>query len=59
MTKAIVARNVAWNSAGTITHLLAGFVLSPFLVSHLGQTNYGLWILIASLTGYFSVLDLA
>jgi O-antigen/teichoic acid export membrane protein len=27
-------------------------------VRHLGDTVYGLWILIASLTGYFSVLDL-
>src|SRR5437899_201013 len=54
----VVARNVMWNTAGTATHLLAGFVVAPFLVHRLGQTIYGLWILIASLTGYFSVLDL-
>src|SRR5437764_9805770 len=57
-SKRVVARNVIWNSAGTATHLLAGFVVAPFLVRHLGETGYGLWILIASLTGYFSVLDL-
>jgi O-antigen/teichoic acid export membrane protein len=39
-------------------HMGSGFVVAPFLVRHLGQTAYGLWILIASLTGYFSLLDL-
>ena len=53
-----VAKNVLWNWAGTLTHLLVGFLVMRFLVRHLGDTVYGLWILIASLTGYFSVLDL-
>src|SRR5438128_12659616 len=53
-----LARNAVWNWAGMATHLLTGFVVAPFLVHHLGQTGYGLWILIASLTGYFAVLDL-
>ncbi len=53
-----VAKNVLWNWGGTLTHLLVGFLVMRFLVRHLGDTVYGLWILIASLTGYFSVLDL-
>ncbi len=53
-----VASNVLWNWGGTLTHLLAGFLVMRFLVRHLGPATYGLWILIASLTGYFSVLDL-
>src|SRR5262245_37221296 len=57
-SKHVVARNVLWNWAGMATYMLAGFVVAPFLVHHLGETNYGLWILIASLTGYFSLLDL-
>jgi O-antigen/teichoic acid export membrane protein len=54
----VVARNVIWNSAGTLVHMLTGFVVAPFLVNRLGETHYGLWILIASLTGYFAALDL-
>src|SRR5215216_5859829 len=30
----------------------------PFNVSHLGQSAYGLWVLVASVTVYFSMLDL-
>lgn len=53
-----VARNALCNWAGMLTHLLTGFVVAPFLVHHLGQTGYGLWILIAALTSYFGALDL-
>jgi O-antigen/teichoic acid export membrane protein len=38
--------------------MLVGFVVAPFLVHRLGQTRYGLWILIASFTNYFGLLDL-
>jgi O-antigen/teichoic acid export membrane protein len=53
-----VARNVIWNWAGTGAQMLAGLLLLPYLVHHLGQTGYGLWNLIASLTGYFDLFDL-
>jgi len=35
-----------------------GIVLMPFTVAHLGQTEYGLWMLAASMTTYFQLLDL-
>jgi O-antigen/teichoic acid export membrane protein len=51
--------------AGTVTKYLVlalnigvGVVLMPFTVHHLGQTEYGLWMLVASLTTYFQLLDL-
>ena len=56
-TKRTVARNVFANCIGLVVQMLAGFVVAPFLVHRLGDTRYGLWILIASLTGYFSLLD--
>jgi O-antigen/teichoic acid export membrane protein len=56
--KRIVARNAAWNWAGMATQMLAGLVIAPFLVHRLGDQTYGLWIVIASLTSYFGVLDL-
>ena len=40
------------------TDALIGLVLLPFNVHHLGPAAYGLWMLTASMTTYFSVLDL-
>ena len=37
---------------------LIGLVVLPFNVAHLGTSAYGLWMLTASVTAYFSVLDL-
>jgi O-antigen/teichoic acid export membrane protein len=53
-----VAWNIVWNWAGMVIELAAGFLVAPFLVRTLGVTNYGLWIVIGSLSGYFSLLDL-
>jgi O-antigen/teichoic acid export membrane protein len=58
MSKKRITRNVVWNVAGILAPMLAGFVIAPFLVNRLGQTTYGLWILIGSLSGYFGMLDL-
>lgn len=53
-----VARNVLWNWAGLATQMIAGIIMVPFLVGELGEAGYGLWILIAALTGYFDLFDL-
>lgn len=51
--------------AGTATKyvLLAvniglGVFLMPFTIGHLGKAEYGLWMLVASMTYYFQLLDL-
>lgn len=53
-----IALNAVWNWAGMVVSMAAGFVTAPFLVRRLGETNYGLWIVIASFTSYFGMLDL-
>ena len=53
-----VAGNVIWNWSGMGINMLAGFIVTPYLVARLGDGGYGLWIVIASMTGYFSLLDL-
>jgi O-antigen/teichoic acid export membrane protein len=35
-----------------------GFALTPFLILHLGDRDYGLFVLIGSLTGWFGFVDL-
>jgi O-antigen/teichoic acid export membrane protein len=34
-----------------------GAFLMPFTVAHLGRAQYGLWMLVASMTAYFQLLD--
>jgi O-antigen/teichoic acid export membrane protein len=67
MTRAICGTTSAvWNVVtGTATKYLLlginvalGIVLMPFTVRHLGASEYGLWMLVASLTYYFQLLDL-
>src|SRR6476659_4412818 len=42
----------------TGVELLLGIFMLPFNVRHLGQSAYGLWVLVASVTVYFSMLDM-
>ncbi len=52
-----VAKNVTWNWAGVAVDVVVGFLLAPFLIRNLGDSVYGLWVLIGSLTGYMGRLD--
>lgn len=53
-----ILRNVFSNWASYFVTAAIGFVLSPIVVHSLGNTGYGLWTLVLSLTGYFGLLDL-
>jgi len=35
-----------------------GLWMMPFTIGHLGKSDYGLWMLVASMTAYFQLLDL-
>jgi O-antigen/teichoic acid export membrane protein len=52
-----IIRNVTSNWAGLFINMAIAFLLSPFLVHRLGNINYGLWVLIQSLTGYMGLLE--
>jgi len=39
-------------------HIASGIFLMPFTIRHLGTSEYGLWMLVASMTYYFQLLDL-
>ena len=51
-------RNVLSNWGAYIFSFTVSFFLAPFVVRHLGQTGYGIWTLLSSLTGYLGLLDL-
>ena len=52
------ARNVGTRYALIVVNALIGLVVLPYNVEHLGKAAYGLWMLTASLTVYFTAIDL-
>ncbi len=57
-TARTVGRNTAAKYAALIVDALAGLLLLPYNLRHLGAADYGLWILSASIAGYSAFLDL-
>lgn len=59
-------RAASWNLlTGTVAkyvlltvNITIGMFLMPFTVGKLGKAEYGLWMMVASMTGYFQLLDL-
>jgi len=51
-------KNVIANWAEIFFTTISVFVLYPFLVNEMGESQYGIWLLIASITGYFSLIQL-
>jgi O-antigen/teichoic acid export membrane protein len=52
-----IIRNVLMNWMAFAVTILAGFLMSPFLVRRLGDAVYGVWVLLGSLAGYLGLLD--
>jgi O-antigen/teichoic acid export membrane protein len=53
-----VLKNVgsSWFALGV--NILVGIFLSPFILHRLGDTAFGIWVLIFSVTGYYGLFDL-
>lgn len=45
-----------WGPLGV--NLIIGLLLIPYLITHLGKENYGIWVLVGSLLGYYGLLRL-
>jgi O-antigen/teichoic acid export membrane protein len=56
--KIALFRNVgsSWFALGV--NVAVGFFLSPYIIHHLGDDAFGLWVLIFSITGYYGLFDL-
>src|SRR6266404_4683831 len=54
----LVARKVSLKYVALMVDWGLGFFMVPFNLGHLGQPLYGLWMLVASIPVYFSLLDL-
>jgi O-antigen/teichoic acid export membrane protein len=53
-----IAQNVLSNWTALAITTVVGFFLSPFVVHHLGNLGYGVWVIIGSLVSYMGLLDL-
>ncbi len=56
-----IQRRVIWNTltnfAGKVVTLGSWFFLTPFVLHTLGNSAYGLWVLVGSLTAYGALFD--
>ncbi len=48
--------NAASNWAPLVINIAIGFLLTPYLISNLGDQNYGIWVVVASFLGYYGLL---
>lgn len=46
------------NWAPLVVNIIIGFLLTPYLISHLGMKNFGIWALVGSFVGYYGLLRL-
>jgi O-antigen/teichoic acid export membrane protein len=49
--------NVLWSWLGVLFSLVAGLFLSPYVIHHLGDERYGIWVLVFSLVDYYGLVD--
>ncbi|MBP7571254.1 MAG: oligosaccharide flippase family protein [Acidobacteria bacterium] len=54
----VLAQNMAGRYLAIAADILIGLLLLPYNVAHLGKSEYGLWMLVASVTTYASLLEL-
>ena len=52
-----VLKNTVSSWVGLAVNVAVGFFLSPFILHHLGDEAFGIWILIFSITGYYGIFD--
>lgn len=58
MTRNRMVKNVAANWVHLVYGMVWGIVLTPIFVKTLGKSDYGIWLLIHSMVGYYGLLDL-
>ena len=54
----VIVRNGLWESSGFVIYAAVMFFLSPFIVHRLGDSLYGVWEMVISLTGFLGFADI-
>lgn len=58
MHKSLVLRAVTTSWIAVTANAAVGFLLTPYVLHHLGDEAYGLWILTVTCVGYYGLLDI-
>jgi O-antigen/teichoic acid export membrane protein len=53
-----VVKNVSSSWLAVTVNVSVGIFLSPIVLHHLGDSAFGIWVLIFSITGYYGLFDL-
>jgi O-antigen/teichoic acid export membrane protein len=56
-SKSVLARNTAWSVAGYGLQFLTPVILIPYIVSRIGDVQYGIWVTIYTLAGWSVYYD--
>jgi len=52
-----VLRGASWQMLAQIAPLFVNLALTPFVITELGRTRYGLWLIASTLTQFFAQFD--
>ncbi|HMB83574.1 MAG TPA: polysaccharide biosynthesis C-terminal domain-containing protein [Terriglobales bacterium] len=58
LEKRQILKNVGSSWFALAINVMVGIFLSPFILHHLGDAAFGIWVLIFSVTGYYGLFDL-
>ena len=62
MTTRTIHRSISINALSNLVrygaYIAVTFLLTPFIIRQLGESSYGLWVLILSLVGYAGILEM-
>jgi len=58
LEKRQILKNVGSSWSALAINVIVGIFLSPFILHHLGDAAFGIWVLIFSVTGYYGLFDL-
>ena len=56
--KKLAIRGVVFNWLGRASSLVIAFVVTPIIVTNLGNGNYGVWSLLMAFASYYGLMDL-
>lgn len=55
-TAGLILKNSFWNASANLATGAVAFLLVPFMLRHMGEQRYGVWVLIGSAFAYSSML---
>ena len=53
----ILGKNIRFLVLNRFVGMVLLFILFPFIVTHVGKENYGVYLIVTTFTGYFGLLD--